>query len=71
MEKVKLFCQYLRVGLRMLELIKYNKVANLTKKFKKVEILWASFRETFNIFQSERSGCHIITIEHSKFDKLL
>ena len=46
-----------------------NKVANLTKNLKNVEILWASFRETFNIFQSERSGCHIITIEHSKFDK--
>tara|TARA_B100000900_G_scaffold413365_1_gene437187 strand:+ start:217 stop:936 length:720 start_codon:yes stop_codon:yes gene_type:complete len=46
-----------------------NKIANLTKNLKNVEILWASFRETFNIFQSERSGCHIITIEHSKFDK--
>ena len=30
----------------------------------KSEILWASTREVFNIFQAENSGCQIITVPH-------
>lgn len=32
------------------------------KKNPNIEILWASPREIFNIFQAERIGCHIITV---------
>ena len=34
----------------------------LTKKIKKIEILWASVREPFNLIQAENYGCHIITV---------
>jgi transaldolase len=33
----------------------------LAKKFKNVEILWASVREPYNYLQSKQLGCHIIT----------
>ena len=32
------------------------------KKFKNVEILWASVREPYNYLQAKQLGCHIITI---------
>mgnify|MGYP001208357349 CR=1 FL=1 len=32
------------------------------KKFKNVEILWASTREPYNFIQAKQLGCHIITI---------
>ena len=34
----------------------------LTKKFKKVKILWASVREPYNYLQAKKLGCHIITV---------
>ena len=34
----------------------------LAKKFKNVEILWASVREPYNYLQAKQLGCHIITI---------
>ena len=33
----------------------------LAKKFKNVEILWASVREPYNYTQAKQLGCHIIT----------
>jgi transaldolase len=33
----------------------------LAKKFKNVEILWASVREPYNYLQAKQLGCHIIT----------
>ena len=36
----------------------------------KAELLWASCRETLNIFQAERCGCHIITVPPSILSKL-
>ncbi|HVY00765.1 MAG TPA: transaldolase [Pseudorhodoplanes sp.] len=30
----------------------------------KAELLWASCRELFNIFEADRVGCHIITVPH-------
>lgn len=29
-----------------------------------VELLWASVREVFNIFQADACGCHIVTVPH-------
>jgi transaldolase len=49
------------------ELIKSIKIA---KKFKNVEILWASVREPYNYTQAKQLGCHIITIPPSIIDKI-
>ena len=38
------------------------KSIKLSKKFKNVEILWASVREPYNYLQAKQLGCHIITI---------
>ena len=35
---------------------------DLCSGHKKIEILWASPREVFNLVQAERCGCHIITM---------
>ena len=42
----------------------------LAKKFKNVEILWASVREPYNYLQSKQLGCHIITIPPSLIEKI-
>jgi transaldolase len=44
--------------------------ASFLKKFKNAKLLWASTREIFNIFQAERSGCHIITVPNDILLKL-
>ena len=38
-----------------------KKSIKLAKKFKNVEILWASTREPYNYIQAKKLGCHIIT----------
>ena len=40
------------------------------KKFKNVEILWASVREPYNYTQAKQIGCHIITIPPSIIEKI-
>ena len=42
----------------------------LAKKFKNVEILWASVREPYNYLQSKQLGCHIITIPPATIEKI-
>jgi len=42
----------------------------LAKKFKNVEILWASVREPYNFIQAKQLGCHIITIPPSTIEKI-
>ena len=42
----------------------------LSKKFKNVEILWASVREPYNYLQSKQLGCHIITIPPHIIEKI-
>ncbi len=34
----------------------------MARKFKNVEILWASTREAYNFFQAKELGCQIITV---------
>jgi transaldolase len=41
------------------EFVKSIKIA---KRFKNVEILWASVREPYNYLQAKQIGCHIITV---------
>ena len=47
-----------------------KKSISLAKKFKNVEILWASVREPYNYIQAKQIGCHIITIPPSIIEKI-
>ena len=49
------------------ELIKSIKLA---KKYKNVEILWASTREAYNYIHAKKLGCHIITVPPSIIEKI-
>ena len=40
----------------------FRKSLKLARKFKNVEILWASTREPYNLMQAKQIKCHIITI---------
>jgi len=48
----------------------FVKSIKLAKKFKNVEILWASVREPYNYLQAKQLGCHIITIPPSIIQKI-
>ncbi len=48
----------------------FKKSINLAKKFKNVEILWASVREPYNYLQAKQLGCNIITIPPSLIEKI-
>jgi transaldolase len=47
-----------------------NSKNKLARKFKNVEILWASVREPYNYLQSKQIGCDIITIPPSIIEKI-
>ena len=47
-----------------------KKSISLAKKFKNVEILWASTREPYNYLQSKQLGCHIITVPPTIIKKI-
>jgi len=48
----------------------FKKSICLAKKFKNVEILWASVREPYNYIQAKQLGCHIITIPPATIEKI-
>ena len=48
----------------------FKKSITIAKKFKNVEILWASVREPYNYIQAKQLGCHIITIPPSIIQKI-
>ena len=48
----------------------FKKSITLAKKFKNVEILWASVREPYNYLQAKQLGCHIITIPPVTIEKI-
>ena len=48
----------------------FKESIKLAKKFKNVEILWASVREPYNFLQAKQLGCHIITIPPSIIEKI-
>ena len=48
----------------------FIKSIKLAKKFKNVEILWASVREPYNYLQAKEMGCHIITIPPTIIEKI-
>ena len=43
---------------------------HLTKKFKNIEILWASTREAYNFLQAKKLGCEIITMPPKIIEKI-
>ena len=47
-----------------------TKSIKLAKKYKNVEILWASVREPYNYLQAKQLGCHIITIPPPIIEKI-
>ena len=48
----------------------FIKSVRLAKKYRNVEILWASVRESYNYLQAEQLGCHIITVPPSIIEKI-
>ena len=48
----------------------FKKSIKLAKKYKNVEILWASTREPYNFLQAKKIKCNIITIPPSIIEKI-
>ena len=48
----------------------FKKSLRAAKKFKNVDILWASVREPYNYTQAKQLGCHIITVPPSIIEKI-
>jgi len=48
----------------------FKKSISLAKKYKNVEILWASVREPYNYLQANKLGCHIITVPPTIIEKI-
>ena len=48
----------------------FKKSITFSKRFKNVEILWASVREPYNFLQAKQLGCHIITVPPSIIEKI-
>ena len=48
----------------------FKKSIKYSKKFKNVEILWASVREPYNYLQAKQLGCHIITVPPKLIEKI-
>ena len=48
----------------------FRESIKLSKKFKNVEILWASTREAYNYLEAKNLGCHIITIPPKIIEKI-
>ena len=48
----------------------FKESIKITKKYKNVEILWASTREPYNYIQAKQLKCHIITVPPKIIDKI-
>mgnify|MGYP001474065622 CR=1 FL=1 len=48
----------------------FRESLDISKKYKNVEILWASTREPYNYFQAKNLGCHIITVPPKIIEKI-
>tara|TARA_B100000965_G_scaffold403650_1_gene432343 strand:- start:49 stop:747 length:699 start_codon:yes stop_codon:yes gene_type:complete len=48
----------------------FKKSIKISKKYKKVEILWASTREPYNFIQAKKIKCNIITMPPKIIDKI-
>lgn len=48
----------------------FQKSIYLSKKFKNIEILWASVREPYNFLQAKKLRCHLITVPPAIIEKI-
>ena len=48
----------------------FTRSIKLAKRYKNVEILWASVREPYNYLQAKQLGCHIITVPPAIIEKI-
>ena len=48
----------------------FRESIRIAKKYKNVEILWASTREPYNFLQAKKLGCQIITVPPSIIEKI-
>ena len=48
----------------------FKKSLKLSKKYRNVQILWASVREPYNYLQAKKLGCHIITVPPNIIEKI-
>ena len=48
----------------------FKRSISQSKKYKNVEILWASVREPYNYLQAKQLGCHLITIPPAIIEKI-
>lgn len=48
-----------------------QKAAALLSHLPNAELLWASVREVYNIFQAADAGCHIVTVPHEILHKAM
>jgi len=48
----------------------FIKSIKLAKRYRNVEILWASVREPYNYLQAKQLGCHIITVPPAIIEKI-
>ena len=48
----------------------FKKSISLTKKYKNIQILWASTREAYNFIQANQLGCDIITMPPKIIEKV-
>ena len=48
----------------------FKKSIYLARKYKNVQILWASVREPYNYLQAKQLGCHIITVPPLIIEKI-
>ena len=48
----------------------FKRSIKISKKYKNVEILWASVREPYNYIQAKQLGCHIITVPPKIIEKI-
>ncbi len=48
----------------------FKKSISISKRYKNIEILWASVREPYNYLQARQLGCHIITVPPKIIEKI-
>ena len=48
----------------------FKECVKLTKKYNKIQILWASTREPYNFIQAKQIGCNIITMPSKIIEKV-
>ena len=48
----------------------FKKSLKISKRYKNVEILWASTREPYNYIQAKELGCQIITVPPAIIEKI-